>query len=612
MFKVLAYGATHVGRERKNNEDAYRIAGDAGLFIVCDGMGGHASGEVASQIAADAMVRFVEIESVRPGFRWPFEVQHQTTEEARVLDAAVRLANVEVFASATTNPAHKGMGTTIAGVLAGPSRLGLVHVGDSRIYRLRGHEFEQLTDDHSLLNHYIRTRPMSAQQIRQFAGKNVIVRAVGLRDSVEPDVQVQDYRKGDVYLLCSDGLTDMVEDELIGQTLLEGRGNLGSAAERLVGLALDGGGKDNITLVLLHVVEAQRGERSAVASGETEPMHSLMEDTSPGFDIRSETQAFADEETLPEISLTNVTTTEGETANRAGQPRPFERTQPVSYKPWLPGMPALDPQREDDTASAAAAAATTPPRLPPAHIRRTSGNLPPDAWRTTSDVDPDMVKRIRTEGHEQTPTTGTKAVDGARIAERPEFTETVQRARVVAPGDEAFSTTARTGVQPAVRHEDIDRVTATTPKLDERTAPIPKSARWQPVLFESHDVAPDAPTPPRGTPLPVLPVVSVPPVLPGSPRMAEMTPPDLGFAQDLPVSATPPTVHFEDGALGHGDSVPAADAARAAPAGAPATVEPCSVGIPAADAVRGHEPGNTGADDEHGVPVEPDQDAGNR
>jgi protein phosphatase len=122
-------------------------------------MGGHASGEIASQVAADALLRFLATERFGSSFPWPTEALYLPTEEGRALDAGVRLANVQVYAAALGNPQHRGMGTTVVGLLAGPERVGLVHVGDSRIYRLRGGEFEQLTEDHSLLNHYMRTRP---------------------------------------------------------------------------------------------------------------------------------------------------------------------------------------------------------------------------------------------------------------------------------------------------------------------------------------------------------------------------------------------------------------------------------------------------------------------
>ena len=329
MFRILAYGATHVGRERKNNEDAFRVSAETGLYLVCDGMGGHASGEIASQIAADGMVRFVSQDRHRPDAKWPAETPAGLPEEARVLEAAVRIANSEVFAAANANPLHKGMGTTVVGVLAGPQRLGLVHVGDSRIYRMREGELAQLTEDHSLLNFYIQTRPMSAEQIKQFAGKNVIVRAVGLRDAVEPDVQMQDYRAGDVYLLCSDGVTDMVDEAVIAATLQDGGSRLAETAERIIDHALAGGGKDNITVVLLQVVKVTDESRSRMAMRETIPSDtgefgtadSVLEDTSPGFDVRGTDPS--DAETLTEIEVRPMTVI-----------RKHAKTQEVPYRPW--------------------------------------------------------------------------------------------------------------------------------------------------------------------------------------------------------------------------------------------------------------------------------------
>lgn len=327
MFKLLHYGDTNVGRERKNNEDTFRIAPEAGVFLVCDGMGGHASGEIASQITADVMVRFLAMDRYRPEFRWPAGSLLQQTEETRALDAAVRAANREVFAAAQANPMHKGMGTTVVGIYAGPNRIGVVHVGDSRIYRLRGGELEQLTDDHSLLNHYIRTRPMSAQQIRSFAGKNVIVRAVGLRDNVEPDAQTQEYHKDDVYLLCTDGLNDMVDDEQIGEIMLANVGNLAKMTAELIDAALQNGGKDNVTALVLQVVEVPDMPRNNPFDRRTVPMnaaHFDASDTQPGVAVDGlvpddeEEQPIIEVETMPEIRVTLL------------QPKPaMERTQPV-------------------------------------------------------------------------------------------------------------------------------------------------------------------------------------------------------------------------------------------------------------------------------------------
>ena len=321
MFKIVHYGETNVGRERKNNEDALRVAVDAGAYLVCDGMGGHASGEIASQIAADAVVRFLAMDRFRPDFRWPPESAVQQSEEGRALDAAVRSANREVFLQAQANPLHKGMGTTIVGVYAGAQRLGLVHVGDSRIYRLRNGEFDQLTDDHSLLNYYMNTRPMSAQQIKSFAGKNVIVRAVGLRENVEPDVQITDYRHGDVYLLCSDGLNDMIDDEQLAATMADAKDNLAQVGSQLIQMALDAGGKDNVTVLLLQTVEVPDQAKTVPFFRRTLPMTALEAlDTTPGalledLEHEEDVGTTADHETMPEV--------------RVNVPAKFDATQPL-------------------------------------------------------------------------------------------------------------------------------------------------------------------------------------------------------------------------------------------------------------------------------------------
>lgn len=327
MFKVLAYGATHVGRERKNNEDAFRIAPDAGVYLVCDGMGGHASGEIASQVAADTMVRFLAMDRFRPEFRWPTETLQHPYDEARALDAAVRAANREVFIQALANPAHKGMGTTIAGIHAGAQRLGIVHVGDSRVYRLRGDVFEQLTEDHSLLNYYLQSRPMSEQQIKEFAAKNVIIRAVGLRETVEPTVQVQDYRAGDIYLLCSDGLNDMVDDAEIERLVRTAPNRLAEASEALIEAALDGGGKDNVTVLMLQVLEMEDRSLRPDFSRRTMAMDAMEVDTSPGHpvpDLSDEESAMLEETTSPSIDITH---------DRMSGLRPFARTQPMPMRP---------------------------------------------------------------------------------------------------------------------------------------------------------------------------------------------------------------------------------------------------------------------------------------
>jgi serine/threonine protein phosphatase PrpC len=361
MFKLMHYGETNVGRERKNNEDTFRAASDGGVFLVCDGMGGHASGEIASQVAADAMVRFLTIDRHRADCAWPPESQLHSSDEGRALDAAVRVANREVLTQAHGNPLHKGMGTTVVAVLASRERLAIVHVGDSRVYRYRAGELEQVTEDHSLLNHYLRTRPMSAQQIQSFAGKNVIVRAVGLRDQVEPEIQLRDYRKGDVYLLCSDGLNDMVGETEIAQLMRHSPYRLRETGEALIRAALAHGGKDNVTVLLLQVVDASEAVtseaghgRGAVGGGAAaEGMARAMADD----DDDEEEHDISNVETLPEIRVT--------------LPPPLvEKTQPVK---------ALSPEEFQAAIRAhqqARAAQGQPPRRLPAAMPQAERTQP--------------------------------------------------------------------------------------------------------------------------------------------------------------------------------------------------------------------------------------------
>ncbi len=297
MFHIVARGLTDVGLERKNNEDDYHIDEAAGFFVVCDGMGGHASGEIASRIAVETMAKFATETVHQEGFRFPFSSPDALTPEARVLDSAVRLANRSVFAAAQTDARHKGMGTTLVGLLAGKERLGIVHVGDSRIYLWRRDALTQVTEDHSLLNHYRRTRPMTDDEIRNFKGKNVIVRAVGLRDAVQPEVQGLDVEIDDILLMCTDGLSDLVDDAQIGEILRAAGADLQQAIDALLTLALAAGGKDNITVVALQIVAGIAPDRPDAA-----PRNADIDDTSPGFKAANSGQ-FWDEETMPSYEL---------------------------------------------------------------------------------------------------------------------------------------------------------------------------------------------------------------------------------------------------------------------------------------------------------------------
>jgi protein phosphatase len=246
-MRLAAIGATDVGRKRSHNEDAFLVMPESGLFCVADGLGGHASGEVASRMAVEEMAAFFRATDPDPPAR---------AHADRVAEA-IRLANRAILARARAEPELSGMGTTlVAGYFAEDGPLVVGHVGDSRAYLFRGGELRRLTEDHSLLQDFIRQSRPSAAQIDAFPHKNVIVRAVGMRDEVEVDLSRVDVREGDVLLLCCDGLFGMVSDEQMAEILREEGGEILRANQRLVDAANDAGGADNVTSVLVQVVEA--------------------------------------------------------------------------------------------------------------------------------------------------------------------------------------------------------------------------------------------------------------------------------------------------------------------------------------------------------------------
>ena len=246
-MRLAAIGATDVGRKRSQNEDAFLVMPESGLFCVADGLGGHASGEVASRMAVEEMAAF---------FRATDSDPPAGAHEDRVAEA-IRLANRAILARARAEPELSGMGTTlVAGYFAENGPLVVGHVGDSRAYLFRGGELRRLTEDHSLLQDFIRQSRPSAAQIDAFPHKNVIVRAVGMREEVEVDLARVDVREGDVLLLCCDGLFGMVSDEQMAEILREEGGEILRANQRLVDAANDAGGADNVTSVLVQVVEA--------------------------------------------------------------------------------------------------------------------------------------------------------------------------------------------------------------------------------------------------------------------------------------------------------------------------------------------------------------------
>ena len=238
FMNLSAAALTDVGLRRRVNEDRYALAADLGLYLVADGMGGHTAGQLASELAAEAAVNTL---------RTLIDASASLTEKLRY---SVSAANREILSAAQAKPELAGMGTTLVALLAGPDRIALAHVGDSRAYLVRGGRIRQLTDDHSLVAELVRRQEISAHAARGHPHRHVLTRALGVRRSVEADLAELTPAVNDTFVLCSDGLTTHVQDDEIAATVLSAA-DLESACDRLVDLANARGGEDNITVLLV-------------------------------------------------------------------------------------------------------------------------------------------------------------------------------------------------------------------------------------------------------------------------------------------------------------------------------------------------------------------------
>lgn len=250
-MQLEAVGKTDVGLRRAHNEDSYLIVEDQQLYVIADGMGGHNSGEVASMLAVETVAGFFDETQGDDDVTWPFRPDRGVTYHANRLTTAVKLANLRIHETAQRAADQRGMGTTFVGIHFYRNDAIIAHVGDSRVYRLRDKKLEQLTEDHSLLNDYLRTRDLTPEEIENFPRKNVILRALGMKDSVQVDVKEERHEKGDLYMLCSDGLNGMITDEEIERIMKAHEHDLQAAADALIHAANDNGGDDNITVVLV-------------------------------------------------------------------------------------------------------------------------------------------------------------------------------------------------------------------------------------------------------------------------------------------------------------------------------------------------------------------------
>lgn len=246
--------ATDPGMVRSHNEDSIGIEPAIGLAVLADGMGGYNAGEVASGIAVAMLTTEMKLALQTHEPHLPVARGGEPVAAALVRENSGK-ANSAIYQTAQSQPQYAGMGTTLVVALFFDNRLTVGHIGDSRLYRLRKQEFSQITRDHSLLQEQIDSGMLTKEQARYSQNKNLVTRAVGIDPNVETEVHTYDVQKGDLYLLCSDGLSDMVTDEDIQETLDAMRGNLPLAAQQLVQLANDCGGRDNISVILVRVLE---------------------------------------------------------------------------------------------------------------------------------------------------------------------------------------------------------------------------------------------------------------------------------------------------------------------------------------------------------------------
>lgn len=249
----ITYGAlTHRGMKRDHNEDNFLAYPEEGVFVVADGLGGHASGEIASRIACEEVREFFELTARDRDATWPFKMDRTRSFDENRISVAVQAANASVHQRSQSDPRCHGMGTTVVALYFTPEgRVVVAHAGDSRAYRFRNGKLERLTTDHSLVEEYVRMGRLSEEEAENFPQKNIILRALGQQHTLEVELSTDDPLPGDVYLLCSDGLSGMVDDRRTAEIISAGQDDPERCVKELIDAANEAGGLDNITCVLV-------------------------------------------------------------------------------------------------------------------------------------------------------------------------------------------------------------------------------------------------------------------------------------------------------------------------------------------------------------------------
>ena len=257
-MRIQVGARTDLGRVRSNNEDSFKLVPELNLFVLSDGMGGEAHGEVASNLAVESIASHCQESGQKPDLPYLVDPRAELNEKTNRLASAVQLANRMIFESAQKHAAQRGMGATVVAIWINDQRLSVAHVGDSRLYLLRSGELQQITDDHSLVAEQVRRGILTREQAESSDMQSVLIRALGIEPEVQVDADEHLLMEGDILVLCSDGLSRMVSDLEIASTLLS-RTGMQSTADRLIELANEYGGEDNVSVVLVRVEPRPEG-----------------------------------------------------------------------------------------------------------------------------------------------------------------------------------------------------------------------------------------------------------------------------------------------------------------------------------------------------------------
>jgi len=306
LMRAYAAGLSDVGLQREHNEDSFIVLNELDLYVVADGMGGHRAGDVASRIATETIGEFFK-STANDDVTWPFHFDTNLSEEENRLLTGIRVANRQIFERSTRSRECQGMGTTVVGAMFSPrkQKMYIGHVGDSRCYRIRAGKIQQLTRDHSLVNDYMVAMPDLTDEQRSELPKNVITRALGMQDHVIVDLQHDDPALGDVYVICSDGLSGMLTDEVIEQVVTASP-DIRSACRKLIEKANDQGGEDNITAVLIKIEAARDPADTAsdLEMAQTVVAIDPLKATDPGPRIsRTSEELLGEAETMPGTAI---------------------------------------------------------------------------------------------------------------------------------------------------------------------------------------------------------------------------------------------------------------------------------------------------------------------